>query len=148
MGFSLGLQTEFLEGGGYLRRSGEAEPVAGTNSPWVFASCAQGLSRCVLPLLSEQDEPAEYTVRLYFAELENQRAGKRVFDVKLQGEIALGGFDVVKEAGSSHKAVVRELRGVQVSSNLEIELVPRAEATSSMSRAPILSGVEVLRAEK
>ncbi|MBA7674848.1 hypothetical protein ES703_83073 [subsurface metagenome] len=157
MGFSLELQTEFLDGGGYFRRSSEAEPVTGTNSPWMFASCARGLRRCLLPLLSEEDEPAEYTVRLYFAELENEQAGERVFDIKLQGRMVLGGFDVVKEAGGSYKAVVREFRDVRVSRNLKIELVPRDETVSSMSpaprrggmsRAPVLCGVEVLRTQK
>jgi outer membrane protein assembly factor BamB len=148
MGFSLELQTEFLDGGGYFRRNSEAEPVAGTDSPWVFASCARGLRRCLLPLLGEEDEPAEYNVQLYFAELENEQAGERVFDIKLQGRMVLGSFDVVKEAGSSHRAVMREFRGVQISRNLEIELAPRDGTGSSMNRAPVLCGVEVLRTQK
>lgn len=147
MGFSLKLQTEFLEGGGYFRRNSETESVAGTENPWVFTSCGRGLKRCVLPLLGKEDKPAEYTVRLHFAELENKQASERVFDIKLQGKTVLGGFDAVKEAGASHKAVVREFRDVQVNDNLEIELVPKDETASSMSRAPILCGVEVTRAK-
>lgn len=146
MGFSLQLETEFLKDGGYFRRSAETESVAGTDIPWVFTSCGHGLRRFVLPLLGEEENGAEYTVRLYFAELENKQAGKRVFDIKLQGETILGGFDVMKEAGGSHRAVVREFGGVQVNRNLEIELVsPDEREVSSMSRAPILCGVEVTR---
>ena len=145
LGFSLQLAMEFLEGGGYFRRSTEAEPVAGTDSPWVFTSCARGLKRCVVPVLGKNDEPAKYTVRLYFAELENKKAGERIFDIKLQGETALGAFDVMKEAGGSHRAIVREFEGVQVSHDLEIELVPKEREASSMSQAPILCGVQVIR---
>ncbi|MBA7644456.1 hypothetical protein ES703_52200 [subsurface metagenome] len=57
------------------------------------------------------------------------------------------GFDVVKEAGSPYRAVMREFRGVRISRNLEIELVPRDETVSSMNRAPVLCGVEVLRSQ-
>jgi len=98
--------------------------------------------------LGDEDEPAEYAVRLYFAELENEQAGERVFDIKLQGRMVLGGLDVMKEAGGSHRAVVREFRGVRISRNLEVELVPRDEMGSSMSRTPVLCGVEVLRMQK
>jgi hypothetical protein len=146
MGFSLELQTEFLKGGGYLRRNSETESVAGTENPWVFTSCGRGLKRCVLPLLGKDDEPAEYTVQLYFAELENKQASERVFDIKLQGKTVIDNFDVVKEAGASYKAVVREFRDVQVKENLVIELIPKDGEVSSMNRAPILCGVEVTRA--
>ncbi len=146
MGFSLQLETEFLEGGGIWRRNSETESVAGTKSPWVFTSCARGLKRCVVPVLGKNDKPAKYTVRLYFAELENKKAGERIFDIKLQGETVLNGFDVWKEGGASHKALVREFREVQVDNNLEIELVsPDEREVSSMNRAPILCGVEVTR---
>ncbi|MHC4703373.1 MAG: malectin domain-containing carbohydrate-binding protein [Planctomycetota bacterium] len=92
-----------------------------------------------MPVLSEGDEPAKYTVRLYFAELEDTRPGGRVFDVKLQGKTVLPGFDLPKEAGGTHKAVVKEFPGIRVTGNLEIELVPNPGAPG-----PILSGVEIL----
>ncbi|MHC4087795.1 MAG: outer membrane protein assembly factor BamB family protein, partial [Planctomycetota bacterium] len=143
MGFSLKLQTEFLDGGEYIRRNSVTEPVAGTENPWVFTSCGRGLKRCILPLLGKEDKPAEYTVRLYFAELENEQAQKRIFDIKLQGKKVVGGFDVAKEAGGSYRAVVREFGGIQVKNNLEIELVPKGKNPSSTNEVPILCGVEV-----
>jgi outer membrane protein assembly factor BamB len=139
MGFSFRLETEFAAGGGYFRQNSETEPIAGANDPWIFSSCGRGLTRCVVPVLSESDKPAEYTVRLYFAELENTPAGGRVFDVKLQGKTVLAGFDPSKEAGGSHKAVVKEFAGVRVTRNLEIELAPNPGVPG-----PILSGVEIL----
>ncbi|UCF14956.1 MAG: PQQ-binding-like beta-propeller repeat protein, partial [Phycisphaerales bacterium] len=140
MGFSFKLQTEFFDGGGYFRQNSETQPVAGADDPWIFSSCGRGLKRCVVPILGEDDKPAEYTVRLYFAELENARAGSRVFDVKLQGKTVLAGFDLAKEAGGSHKAVVREFAGVRVTGDVEIELAPNGRRTEM----PILSAVEIL----
>jgi outer membrane protein assembly factor BamB len=143
MGFSFELKTEFLKGGGYFRQNSETQPVAGADDSWVFSSCGRGLRRCVLPLLGEGDGIAEYTVRLYFAELENEQAGSRVFDIKLQDQTVLGGFDLSKEAGGRHRAVVKEFPGVRVSRSLEIELVPGGKESSSTSHMPVLCGVEV-----
>jgi len=98
-----------------------------------------------VPVLGKNDKPAKYTVRLYFAELENKKAGERIFNIKLQGETVLDGFDVWKEGEASHKAVVREFREVQVNDNLEIELIGGNREVLSMSLAPILCGVEVTR---
>jgi hypothetical protein len=143
MGFSFEFQTEFLEGGGFFRQNSRAQPVTGADNAWVFSSCGRGLKRCVLPLLGKEDKPAEYTVRLYFAELENEQTGKRIFDISLQGQTVLDDFDLLKEVGGSHKAVVREFPGVMVSRNLEIELVPKDKETSSVSHMPVLCGLEV-----
>ena len=98
-----------------------------------------GLKRCVVPVLGEGDKPADYTVRLYFAELQDARAGSRLFDVKLQGKTVLAGFDPAKEAGCSHKVVVKEFPGVRVTRDLEIKLAPNGKGTEMT----ILSGVEI-----
>ena len=144
MGFSFELQTEFIDGGGYIHQNCESKPMAGTENPWVFTSCGRGLKRCVLPLLDKDDKETEYTVRLYFAEMENEQSNKRIFDIKLQGETVLGNFDVVKEAGAAHKAIVREFKDIKVKDNLEIELASKGENPSSINELPILCGVEVI----
>ncbi len=101
-----------------------------------------------MPLLSKADEPAEYTVRLYFADFDNEQAGKRTFDIKLQGQVVLDDFDIVREAAGSCKAVVRQFRGIAVSRDLEIELVTQDKKLSSKNGVPVLCGVEVLRERK
>jgi len=141
MGFSFRLTMEFLAGGGYFRQNSETHPVAGADDPWIFSSCGRGIKRCIVPVLGEENKPAEHTVRLYFAELENEKAGSRIFDVKLQGHVVLAGFDPAKEAGGSHKAVVKEFSGIRISRNLVLELVPNGKETG----APILSGIEIIR---
>ncbi|HUU20432.1 MAG TPA: PQQ-binding-like beta-propeller repeat protein [Sedimentisphaerales bacterium] len=148
MGFSLKLGMNFLKEPDYIRRNSEIQTMSGTDTPWLFASGARGLRRCIVPLLSEADEPAEYTVRLYFADFDNEQAGKRIFDIKLQGQVVLDDFDIVREAGGSCKAVVRQFRGIAVSDNLKIELVAQDEKLSSKNGVPVLCGVEVVRERK
>ncbi len=145
LGFSLKLGMDFFGEPEYARRNSETGAVDGNGTPWLFASCARGLRRCVVPLLSKTDEPAEYTVRLYFADFENEQAGKRIFDVKLQGQTVLDGFDITREAGDSYKAFVLQFRGIAVSNNLEIELVVQDKKTVSNNSVPDLCGVEVRR---
>lgn len=156
MGFSLKLGMDFVGESEYPRRNSETQTVDGTDTPWLFASCARGLRRCIVPLLSEAERGAEYTVRLYFADFDNEQAGKRVFDIKLQGQLVLEDFDIAREAGGSTvrrpqvdcKAVVRQFRGIAVSRDLEIELVTQDKKLSSKNGVPVLCGVEVLRERK
>ncbi len=84
----------FLKEPEYPRENSKADAMNGTDTPWLFASCARGLKRCVVPLLSESDEPAEYTVKLYFTDFDNEQAGKRIFDIKLQGKVVVDSFDI------------------------------------------------------
>jgi hypothetical protein len=145
MGFSLKLGMDFIQKPEYPRYNKKANAVDGTNTPWLFASCAKGLKRCKVPLLSEADEPAEYTVRLYFADFENEQAGKRIFDIKLQGKLVLNNFDIVRQAGGSCKAIVRQFRGIVVKDNLVIELMAQDNDLSSKDILPVLCGFEALR---
>lgn len=83
--------------------------------------------------------PLTCTVRLHFAETEGALAGQRIFDVRLQGQTVLSGFDIHEQAGGMDRAVVKEFQNVVVTSNLVLELVPQVGNT-------LISGVEVIGA--
>jgi hypothetical protein len=138
------VDTAFYPRGGFVGRNSSYTPIAGSDDPWLFASAARGLRKCALPLLDEGDGTALYRVRLAFADPDNDQPGRRVFDVKLQGEVVLEGFDVVEAAGGKDRAVVKEFDGIEVSDKLQIELVPKS-ASPAPEQAPILQGVEVIR---
>ncbi len=94
--------------------------------------------------LSDQDRLAKpYTVRLHFAELANNTAGQRVFDVKLQGKTVLKDFDILSAAGGMNKAIVKEFKGVMALDTLKLELVSEAADMTGPS-APIISGMQIL----
>jgi hypothetical protein len=82
---------------------------------------------------------------LYFADLDNAEADKRVFDVKLQGKVVLENVDIAGQTKAAGTAVVREVAGVEVERDLEIELVCRDEKALSVGTMPLLCGVEVIR---
>ena len=84
--------------------------------------------------------PKTYTVRLHFAELEDVKAGERVFDVKIQDNVVLKDFDIVKAAGRPRVAVVKQFEGIRATDTMKIELVPKAQQVAA---APILSALEL-----
>jgi outer membrane protein assembly factor BamB len=145
MGFSFSMGVEFLDGGTYLRQNEQAESALETDKPWLFASCARGLQRCVIPLLSEQDSPAEYAVRLYFAMSEGSEASRRALDVKMQGQIVVAAPDKVAEGDENGRAIIKDFRGIRVSRDLEIELVPKDNSPPATSSLPGLCGIEVVQ---
>ena len=70
-----------------------------------------------------------YTVRLHFAEPEDGvEVGGRVFDVSLQGQVALANFDIRREAGGTRRSVVKTFTGVQIQDTLDIEFNAKAGA--------------------
>ena len=69
---------------------------------------------------------------------DNDRSGKRRFDVSLQGKQVLKDFDIVKEAGGAARAVVKEFKGIRITGSLNIELAADRGQT-------LLSGVEIER---
>jgi len=85
--------------------------------------------------------PKTLSVRLHFAELDGTELGERVFDVKLQGKTVLKDFDVVKAAGGSRRALVKQFDNVTARRALTLEMVPKAGEVTA-STAPILSAVE------
>lgn len=140
--FNLGVAN--LPDGGYFSKAAEHVRVAGTNAPWIFSSGCSAITKCTLPLVGEDDGAAVYQVRLGFADPDNDAAGKRVFDIKLQDKVVAKDFDVVKAAGGRNKAVFREFKGIEVYDDLTVELVPKSNEVSPQE-APVLNGIEIVR---
>jgi len=107
-----------------------------------FRCCSRFL-RLVAPS-DETPKERSFRVRLHFAEIDDVKAGERVFDVAVQGKRVLEDFDVVKEAGGRHVALVRELGGVKASDRLLIEFDSAADG----AEAPMLNALEVIEEEK
>jgi len=106
----------------------------GRGWPWVAASGVRGLRRLTVSGL--RDDVA-FTVRLTFADPDHAEAGKRVFDVRLQGETIWRGVDPARDAGGRMRSVVKEAGVKKTDGTLTIELVPEKGET-------ILSGIEIV----
>jgi len=128
----------------YVRR--HSSQVSGDGILWVASSAVKGLHALVVELAPPTGVAVQrrYTVRLHFAELENAAEGDRLFDVGLQGEKVLQGFDIVKEAGGRNRCLVKEFKGVKLTRELLITLTPMASAKVPES---LLGGVEILLEE-
>jgi outer membrane protein assembly factor BamB len=79
--------------------------------------------------------PRRYTVKLFFSEPDVIEPGQRVFDVRLQGKLALKSVDIVQAAGGPRRTWVKEIPGVQIGETLTIALSPNKD-----SLPPVLSG--------
>ena len=110
---------------------------------WIASSGAKGLRELKLKLT--KGEARRYTVRLYFAEPDDIQVGQRIFDVELQGRRVEGNLDILKEAGSPWRTLVKEFKDVEVRGELLLRLTPARNATV---RTTILCGLEVVAEDK
>lgn len=150
----LGIQQKWQAGGGMQSLNEESLAVT-ADTPWLYTSWAQGLDSLTVPLRGENDGPARYRVKLYFAEVSDSagsalRPGERMFDVRLNGETLLEKFDIAAAAADAAQpntdstptvGLVRTIGEVDVERDLQIQLVPHG------SLPPVLSAVEVQRVD-
>lgn len=136
-GLKLDVKTDVVEGRGYFRHNATTTRIESTDKPWVYSSGCLGLSRCVLHLLDKQHGPRSYTVRLHFVEPAHTRAGRRAFDIRLQGKIVEEASDVSASASHPNRAVVKEFANIEVTGDLLVELATRDHAAA-------LCGIEAI----
>ena len=82
---------------------------------------------------------SDYTILLYFAELEKTNADTRRFDVEIQGGPVLSNFNISENAGGLNRLYVKKVEGVQVANKLNIKLNPADE-----NMPALISGIEVI----
>ena len=116
--------------------------IEGTETPWLFCSGCRAETDLAFRLIAQGEPGANYTVRLYFAEPEDLRPGRRLFNVLLQGKTVLADFDVAGAAGGPRRAVVKEFRGTSVAGELTVGL---RSSTATPERGPILCAMEAFR---
>lgn len=129
----------------YYQHNPDLIAIQGTAQPWLYASGGRGLGKIQLRLPQGAEpvpRPQRYTVRLHFAELDEVRAGERLFDVKVQDQVLAEGLDVAGEAGGPQRALVKEFKGVEANDSVVIELVGRPQGGQD-GAAPILSAIEL-----
>ena len=114
----------------------ESHPVSGHDTPWIFTSGLNGVTKLDIPVQPKGATPTTYTVRLMFAALEGDKPGQRVFDVKLGDKVALKAFDPTTRKGAS----VEEFANIPATENLTVELIP-----TGPDKETALCGIEILR---
>jgi endoglucanase len=121
--------------GGDTVDRGDSVTIGGTEDPKIYQTEHYAMDRFVAEVPN-----GTYAVRLHFAETYEDIAsdGPRVFDVKIQGQTVLSGFDVAKTAGGVQKALVKEFKGIQVSDGIiDISFVANQQN-------PEINGIEII----
>lgn len=106
---------------------------------YVGASAVNGAQEIVITLTDSVRDNMSYTVKLYFAELESQKAASRVFDVAIQGEKVLESYNIANAAGGINKVTTKVIEGVIIKDKLTISL-----SAANANIQPLLSGVELI----
>jgi hypothetical protein len=119
----------------WYRVHGDDLEMKNTTIPWVYASGVQG--NVTLDAAMTQGGDESYEVVLHFIEREFDSAGKRIFDVKINGETVLSNFDIYKESKGSETAVTKTFKSIKGTSVL-VELVSKKEKA-------FLCGVEIIQ---
>jgi hypothetical protein len=106
---------------------------------WVAACGVTGIKSVSIPIVLGKAKATEnlYTVRLYFTEPHEIGPGERVFDVEIQGKIAIQNLDIAKESGGSQRLLVKEVRGIKSAGALTISFASKIGRTQ-------ISGVEIV----
>jgi hypothetical protein len=128
-----------IDTAGFTKIRKEPFSVISEKTPWVSSSALGGIRSMEISLSDDVAAPeTSYTVKLYFAELENRNPGERIFDVLIQGEKVIENFDIVKEAGKPDKEVVKTFTGIKAGKNIKVELIPVKGNT-------LISGMELVQ---
>jgi len=115
---------------------------AGTDGSWIYSSGYSNTRALGFRLVEEGGTPARFTIRLHFAEPEDIHEGDRVLTVSIQGKPVLTDFDIVKAAGGTQKAIIKEFPGIEVSDTLNIAVSP---SKAGKLKTPILCGFQAIR---
>lgn len=124
--------------------------------PWVACSGLEGVAKVQVRMLNpapvggkapdkpggdSADRPADearYTLRLYFAELRDLKAGQRVFNVSIQGKELLTDFDIAAAAQGNGRSIVKEFQDVLVGESLTLEFTAK-------TGQPLICGIEAVQ---
>ncbi len=121
---------------GTHRRHPSAIQDSGGSIDWVAASFRQVNGPIVIDELLE----THYTIRLHFAELDQDiSAGRRTFDVLINGTEVLSDFDIVAKTGRPFRATVQQFTVETAEGALNIEL----RKTDRSDHEPIINGIEL-----
>jgi hypothetical protein len=120
----------------------EAFFIAGTNNPLIFRYGRAGDSTYDIPL-----KPGLYELHLYFLQASDTNQSedaenKNIFDLSINGQPALEGFDIVSDAMGRNTADERVFRDVSPAADGQLHLrLSTVLGTPSISAIEILEGI-------
>jgi hypothetical protein len=88
---------------------------------------------------------SRYLVRLHFAELFDDGAGRRLENIQINGQLVLKDFDIFAAGGGLNKAVVKDFPGITPDDrgNIVIRITTTPDSPDKNAK---ISGLEILKA--
>jgi outer membrane protein assembly factor BamB len=111
-----------------------------TKYDWVASYGAKGITSISVDLVPEGSIEQSYNVTLYFVEPDDISAGKRIFDVSIQGKKVLENFDIVQQVGGSRRVIIKEFKDIKIKETLDIKF-------SNNTNSTVISGVEIIMSD-
>jgi len=111
----------FFSGGEGRNLKGAVKTPSGADDPELYTSYREGAFSYDIPV-----PDGRYDVRLRFVEPTAGKAGERVFDVAVNGAVALPAFDVFAAAGGKAVAVDKVVKAVASGGHIHLDFKPRA----------------------
>ncbi|NOZ06489.1 MAG: hypothetical protein GXP41_09105 [Chloroflexi bacterium] len=111
-----------------------SDPISGTQDVALYQTQRQGMSAYKFWVSTAY--VGTYDVQLRFAELDVSGPGQRVFDVQIEGQPVLTGFDLYTEAGGKDVAYDRTFRVTVADGEVTVEFLPRVGQ-------PVLNAISV-----
>lgn len=121
--------------GGFTSVSAASQPIADTNSPWLYTSWASGLTELTVPLRRPADGKSTYDLTLHLARI---REGQTEFDIEVNGEVVHQNLQAHRDGENAPQPVIQTIRGIQIEESLKIRLLPQ-----NSDGATILSALEI-----
>ncbi|TMR98534.1 S8 family serine peptidase [Nonomuraea basaltis] len=106
------------------RTQSTSRTIAGTEDQALFRTAREGM----LEYRFDGVPAGTYTVELDFAEIRNTQMGKRVFDVLVEGQLAIPALDLALEAGT-YTAVTRQYTVKVTDGQLNVRFATREGST-------------------
>ena len=123
---------------GSFSNSALSATVTGTTDPTLFKSARVGTASGADLQYQFAAVNGMYLVNLYFAETYYDSAGKRVFDVQIQGATLFSALDIFAQAGRNH-ALVKSAQVSVTNGQLVIRFAHRTNGN-----VPVISAIEIL----
>lgn len=121
------------------KMSTESGTVVGTPNPQLFKTVRWDDSTAPEMMYTLGVPNGSYRVRLHFAETNGTlaAAGKRVFDINVQSQLAFQNVDIFTQAGGAWRALVLETTATVSNGQLQIQFIHRVNN-------PRISAIEIL----
>ena len=139
--YELDIKPSFAQGGGWYCRNQNNPDFRQCDQPWLFASGAKGLKHFETDLLSENDNPATYSVILHFAEVDATTL--KDINVVFAGQSIPGQITNSNLGSVNGQPTLAATYDVPVDKRLSVDL-----DYSALKQLPRLCGIEMIRQEK